>query len=97
MKRSRPCLSPPRCVWVCTFCGPGSRGGDGTARWELCLGLALLSKASAVLAVPAVLGALAVKLMLRRERAPQGLAGRHWRAASDLPAHWRLALPETVA
>jgi len=34
------------------------------------LGLALLSKVSAVLAVPAILGALAVKLMLRRERAP---------------------------
>jgi hypothetical protein len=35
----------------------------------IALGLALLSKASAVLAVPALLGALAVKLMLRRERA----------------------------
>ena len=35
----------------------------------IALGLALLSKASALLAVPAVLGALAVKLMLRRERA----------------------------
>jgi hypothetical protein len=37
----------------------------------IALGLALLSKASAVLAVPALLGALAVKLMLRRERAPR--------------------------
>ena len=35
----------------------------------IALGLALLSKASAALAVPVVLGALAVKLMLRRERA----------------------------
>jgi Tfp pilus assembly protein PilF/4-amino-4-deoxy-L-arabinose transferase-like glycosyltransferase len=35
----------------------------------IALGLALLSKASALLAVPAVLGALAMKLMLRRERA----------------------------
>jgi hypothetical protein len=35
----------------------------------IALGLALLSKASAVLAVPALLGVLAVKLMLRRERA----------------------------
>jgi len=35
----------------------------------IALGLALLSKASALLAVPAILGALAVKLMLRRERA----------------------------
>jgi tetratricopeptide (TPR) repeat protein len=35
------------------------------------LGLALLSKASAVLAVPAVLGALGVKLVLRRERTPR--------------------------
>jgi Flp pilus assembly protein TadD len=34
----------------------------------IALGLALLSKVSAVLAVPAILGALAVKLMLRRER-----------------------------
>jgi tetratricopeptide (TPR) repeat protein len=36
----------------------------------IALGLALLSKVSAVLAVPAILGALAVKLMVRRERAP---------------------------
>jgi Flp pilus assembly protein TadD len=35
----------------------------------IALGLALLSKASALLAVPAILGALAAKLMLRRERA----------------------------
>ena len=35
----------------------------------IALGLALLSKSSAALAVPALLGALAVKLMLRRERA----------------------------
>ncbi len=35
----------------------------------IALGLALLSKASAVLAVPVILGALALKLMLRRERA----------------------------
>ena len=37
----------------------------------IALGLALLSKSSAALAVPAVLGALMVKLMLRRERAPR--------------------------
>jgi 4-amino-4-deoxy-L-arabinose transferase-like glycosyltransferase len=37
----------------------------------IALGLALLSKASAALAVPAILGALALKLMLRRERAPR--------------------------
>jgi Flp pilus assembly protein TadD len=44
------------------------------------LGLALLSKASALLAVPALLGALAVKLMLRRERAP-----RVWLGAIGAP------------
>jgi tetratricopeptide (TPR) repeat protein len=37
----------------------------------IALGLALMSKASAVLAVPAILGALASKLILRRERTPQ--------------------------
>ena len=46
----------------------------------IALGLALLSKASAVLAVPAILGALAVKLMLRRERAP-----RVWLGAIGAP------------
>jgi tetratricopeptide (TPR) repeat protein len=46
----------------------------------IALGLALLSKASAALAVPAVLGALAVKLMLRRERAP-----RVWLGAIGAP------------
>jgi tetratricopeptide (TPR) repeat protein len=35
------------------------------------LGLALMSKASAVLAVPAILGAMVLKLILRREQAPQ--------------------------
>jgi hypothetical protein len=37
----------------------------------IALGLALMSKASAVLAIPVILGALGVKLMLRRERALQ--------------------------
>jgi Flp pilus assembly protein TadD len=41
----------------------------------IALGLALLSKSSALLAVPALLGALAVKLMLRRERAPRAWLG----------------------
>ena len=44
------------------------------------LGLALLSKASAILVVPVVLGALAVRLMLRRERAP-----RVWLGAIGAP------------
>jgi hypothetical protein len=44
------------------------------------LGLALLSKASAVLVVPAILGALAVKLMLRREHSP-----RVWLGAIGAP------------
>ena len=37
----------------------------------IALGLALLSKVSAILAIPAVLGALSLKLVLRRERAPR--------------------------
>jgi hypothetical protein len=44
------------------------------------LGLALLSKSSAVLAVPVILGALAAKLMLRRER-----AARAWLEAIGQP------------
>jgi Flp pilus assembly protein TadD len=46
----------------------------------IALGLALLSKASSALAVPVILGALAVKLMLRRERAP-----RVWLGAIGAP------------
>jgi 4-amino-4-deoxy-L-arabinose transferase-like glycosyltransferase len=39
------------------------------------LGLSLLSKATAVLAVPVILGAVALKLVLRRERAPRAWLG----------------------
>ena len=51
------------------------------------LGLALLSKASAVLAMPVILGVLALKLALRRERSAQA-----WLAALGLPLLICLAL-----